>query len=338
MIKPLRVRNFLILCAAVAPLLRPAPAAARPVSRGLADGAQAASSAQGANAAAHPAPTSLNVTVTDDKGRFITGLKPADFTVFDGGRQADIAAFQAGDAPATVGIVVDGSASMFGIKEAYTGALRNPLLGFLRGCNPSDEFFLMAFNKSPQLLLERSNDPAAVLSALDRFAAAPAKGQTAMYDALYLAVNQASRGQRRKRVLLLISDGMDNVSRYSFDELRRQLKESDVTLYAIGIVEASDNSELSYGARSILNELASVSGGRAYYPRIREEMSDSLDRVAIELRAQYTIGFTPAPTARKDGWHDVSIKLRELRDAQGRKIKTVVRARPGFYDVADARR
>jgi Ca-activated chloride channel homolog len=289
-----------------------------------------------AHAAANtPETVYANVTVTDEQGRFITGLKPGDFTVLDGGQRREITSF-VGETPATVGVLADASGSMYG-PETGPQRMRDALLRFFGNCYAADDFFLIAFNRSPQLLLSDTNDPRALVAALDRYATARPKGQTALYDALYLALGQAERGKQRRKAILLISDGQDTVSRYSFAELRRRLKESDVTVYAVDIVDSHDNSDLGYGARAILEELADVSGGKAFFPGNQQQLYDVMERVSLELRSQYTIGFTPAPSARRDRWHDVSIRLGEQRDAQGRKIKTFLRARPGFYDVADAR-
>jgi Ca-activated chloride channel family protein len=333
MIAPRRVRKTLILCAAVASLLQLAPPA-RPLPQSGTEGSQAPPAAHDARAAsAEPTTKTITVTVSEEAGRFITGLKAGNFTVFDGDQQREITAFGEGDVPSTIGILVDASGSMF--SKSYAATIRDALLVFLRKCNASDEYFLMAFNQSPQLLLERSSDPMAVMSAMDKFAAAARmKGQTALYDALYLAVSHAGRGKHRKRAILLITDGQDNVSHYNFSELRRQVKESDVIIYTVSLAGANDNSELGYGGRAILEELAGVSGGKSYFPTRGQsgELYDSMERIAIELRAQYMIGFTPAPATRKDGWHEVRVKLTELHDERGKKLKVYLRGRPGFYD------
>lgn len=294
--------------------------------------AQAPARAPAPAAASTPETVYANVTVTDEKGRFITGLKPDTFTILDGGQRREITSF-VGETPATVGVLVDASGSMYS-QDTGPQRMRDALLHFFGNCYAADDFFLMAFNRSPQLLLSGSNDPRALVAALDRYAAARPKGQTALYDALYLALGQAERGKHRRRAVLLISDGMDTVSRYTFPELRRRLKESDVNVYAVDIVRADEIlGELGWAARSTLKELADLSGGRAYFPSSQQELYDVTERVSLELRSQYTIGFAPAPSARRDGWHDLSIRLGEVRDAQGRKVKAVLRTRPGFYDA-----
>jgi len=306
-----KVRAAACVAAAALSLLLPAPASAQ----------------------AAP-PRALTVTVTDKQGGLVTRLEREAFTVLDGGRPSEIVSFAAGDMPATVGVLLDASASM---GTARLGFVKAAVQGFLKGCHPSDEFFLIAFNHKPQLIQGMTDDPAVVLGAFDRYAGALPKGGTALYDALYLALNQAARGRHSKRVVLLITDGQDNRSLYKFEELRRQLKESDVTVYAVGIVDASSDSALGYGGRAVLEELAVMSGGRVFFPATERELNSSLAYLAVELRNQYVIGFAPAAEAQKDGWHEVRVKLGEVH-AAGKKVKAVARARAGFYDVPPARR
>ena len=330
------VRASLVACAAAAAPLGAAPG--RPAAaQDPAQVTQASTAAPAPRPAPRPAPAhTLTVTVTDEKGRHLTGLSPESFTLLDGGRPREIVSFAGGDVPATVGVLLDASGSMLGGNRS--ARVREALLRLLRERGGEDEFFLIAFNQSPQLLLGRTSDAGAVLAALDRYAAAEPKGQTALYDALYLALNQAERGRHRKRAVLLVTDGQDNMSRYKFEEVRRMLRESDVIVYAVGIVSPYDDSALDYGGRAVLEELAGLSGGRAYFPSTVKELEAAMEHLAAELRSQYMIGFVPAAdAAKKDGWHGVRLKLGELRDARGKKIKAVLRARAGFYDVPPPR-
>jgi Ca-activated chloride channel family protein len=281
-------------------------------------------------------PRALTVTVTDKKGGLVTGLPREAFTVLDGGRPSEIVSFTSGDMPATVGVLLDASASM---STARLGLIRAAVMRFLKGCHPSDEFFLMAFNQRPQLIQGMTDDPGAVLAALDRYAAIQPKGMTALYDALYLALNGAAHGRHSRRAVVLLTDGQDNVSSYKFKELRQQLMESDVTVYAVGIVDTNnDSSALGYGGRAILEDLTGLSGGRAFFPETEKELNAAFEDLAVELRNQYVIGFAPAADAKPGGWHEVRVKLAEVRDGRGKKLKTVQRTRVGFYDVPPARR
>ena len=315
MFTPRWVRACLVACAAALSLLVPARVAAQAVP-----------------------PRTLTVTVTDKKGGYVMGLGREAFTVLDGGRPSEIVSFESGDMPATVGVLLDASGSMTAGRESKLRRARNALLRFFRNCHAADEFFLIAFNQEPQLLLGMSNDPTAVLDALDRYGAARGRGMTALFDALYLALDQAARGKHPKRAVVIVTDGHDNASRYTFKEVERMLKESDVIIYAIGIVGPDDDSALTYSWRAMLEELTEPSGGRAFFPSTERELNSSMELLAQELRNQYVIGFVPAAAAaKKDGWHEVRVRLGEVR-ASGKKLKAVARARAGFYDVPPARR
>lgn len=315
MLTPRRVRARLVSCAAAAAF-------------SLLTLPESASAQQAAP------PRSLNVTVMDGNGGWVTGLTRESFTVLDGGRPSEIVSFAAGDMPATVCVLLDASASFNTVRR---GLVRGALAHFLKVSHPSDEFFVIAFNQSPQLLQGMTGDPAAVLGAIDRYASVEPKGQTAIYDSLYLGLHGAARGRHAKRAVVLVTDGQDNVSRYKFNELRRELKESDVTVYAVGVVDANGDSALDYGGRAVLEELAGLSGGKAFFPSTVAELNDTFDRIAFELRNQYVIGFAPSAEAKRDGWHEVRVKLAEVR-VGGKKVKVYVRTRAGFYDVPPPRR
>jgi Ca-activated chloride channel family protein len=313
MLTPRRVKVCVVACAAAAALSLLLPARV---------------AAQGAPARA------LTVTVTDKEGGLVTGLGREAFTVLDGGRPREILSFASGDMPATVGVLLDASASMV---TARRESVREALARFLKGSHPSAEFFLIAFNQRPQLIQGMTDDRAAVLAALGRYTAVEPRGFTAVYDAVYLGLNQAARGRHPKRALVLVTDGQDNASLYRFRELQRQLKESDVTVYAVGVMSPNDDSSLGYGGRAILEELAETSGGRVFYPESERDLNAAFDDLARELRSQYVIGFAPAAEAKKDGWHEVRVRVSEIR-AGGKRVKAIARAREGFYDVPPPRR
>ncbi len=124
------------------------------------------------------------------------------------------------------------------------------------------------------------------------------------------ALKKCSADRIPKRALLLISDGQDNNSRYTFNELRKLLKESDVTLYGIGILSGSDaGSAMGMEGQGILDELAGVSGGKAFFPRSAAEMDDIFEQIALELRHQYSIGYKPETFANDGKWHRVKVKV-----------------------------
>jgi Ca-activated chloride channel family protein len=270
----------------------------------------------------------VTVTVTDTYGRYVSGLGKGAFTVLDEKKPQEITFFSDDDAPVSVGVIFDVSGSMSGdkIKRA-----REALSKFVQTSHNSDEYFLIGFNSRAQLLLDRTRDGNAVL---DKLTFVQTRNNTALYDACYLGVEKVQRGAHPKRALLLISDGQDNNSRYTFNELRRLLKESDVTLYGIGILSGADaGSGLGMEGQGILDELASVSGGKAFFPRSNAEMDDIFEQIALELRHQYSIGYKPENFANDGRWHKIKVKVTPPRGLP----RLFVRSKEGYYAIPSSR-
>lgn len=269
----------------------------------------------------------LTVTVTDMYGRFVTGLGQKAFSIFDEKDQQEISFFSDEDAPVSLGVIFDVSGSMSGDKISRA---REALSRFIETSHQGDEYFLIGFNSRAQLLLDKTRNSDALM---DKLTFVATKGQTALYDAAYLGVEKVTRGTHQKRAVLLISDGQDNSSRYTFSELRRLLKETDVIIYAIGIVDGHDDSSLGIGGRAILEELAGVSGGKAFFPSTSAEMNDTFERIALELRTQYSIGYRPTNFANDGKWHKLKVKVQPPRGMS----RLFVRSKEGYYAVTNPR-
>jgi Ca-activated chloride channel family protein len=270
----------------------------------------------------------FTVTVTDTYGRFVSGLNKNAFTVFDDKKQQEITFFSDDDAPVSVGVIFDVSGSMSGDKVRRA---RDALSKFVQTSHNSDEYFLIGFNSRAQLLLDKTRNGDAVL---DKMTFVQTRGNTALYDACYLGVEKVQRGSHPKRALLLISDGQDNNSRYTFNELRRLLKESDVVLYGVGILGGGDaGSALGMEGQGILDELASVSGGKAFFPRSPAEMDDIFEQIALELRHQYSIGYKPTNFSNDGKWHKVKVRVAPPRGLP----RLFVRTKEGYYAIPSSR-
>src|SRR6185295_15146163 len=233
----------------------------------------------------------LTVTVTDTYGRYVSGLSKGAFAVFDNKQQQEITYFSDDDSPVSVGVIFDVSGSMSGDKVRRA---RDALSKFIQTSHDSDEYFLIAFNSRAQLLLDKTRDGDSILNKLTFV---ETKSQTALYDACYLGVEKVQRGAHPKRALLLISDGQDNDSRYTF------------------------------------NELSGVSGGKAFFPRSAAEMDDIFEQIALELRHQYSIGYKPETFANDGKWHRVKVKVTAPRGLP----RLFVRSKEGYYATAGAR-
>jgi Ca-activated chloride channel family protein len=264
----------------------------------------------------------LTLTVTDPYNRYVSGLGKNAFTVNDNGKDQDITFFSDSDAPISVGIVFDISGSMSGekIRKAQKALQR-----FISTSHPSDEYFLIAFNSRAQLLMDRTRDGEALVRKLTLV---QPKSNTALYDAVYLGVERVTRGSHQKRALMIISDGQDNASRYNFGEVRRLMKESDVTTYAVGILDKGDiGGPLGMQGQAFLDELTSVTGGKAFYPESDVEMDEIFERIALELRHQYAIGYTPKDFKPDGKWRKVKVKVKPPRGLP----RLTVRTRDGYY-------
>jgi VWFA-related protein len=181
----------------------------------------------------------VTATVTDNNGRFVSGLRQDDFTVYQDDQPQPITHFNAERVPVSLGIILDTSGSMDSEKMAAAKAALNRFLLDLLG--PDDEVFLYRFDSTPELVQEWTTDRRRVSAALNRI---QPRGGTAMYDALSEAIPLAQAGQHRKKALLVISDGNDTSSRTAILELKAQIRETEVLVYAIGIDAQMDTGAL----------------------------------------------------------------------------------------------
>jgi VWFA-related protein len=180
---------------------------------------------------------------------------------------------------------------------------------FFKTANPEDEFFLVEFNDRPKLAVPLTLDFEQIQNQL---AFSPSKGRTSLLDAIFLAMHEMKKSTKRRKALLIISDGGDNASRYTESEVRNLVRESDVLLYALGIYEP-------YGARSrspeelagpgLLTELAELTGGRHLPVEDLSEMPDIAAKIGIELRNRYVLGYALPGQPRDGRYHHVQVKL-----------------------------
>src|SRR6267378_4350307 len=212
----------------------------------------------------------LTVTVMDDKGRFISGLQQGDFSVVVNNLPQPIISFRKSVEPLSVGVLFDASGSVLS-SNSRPGTIRKHQLmagvaHFLELDNPSNEYFVIGFSTKSQLLLEWTSDHNSVV---DKIGSMEPKGPTALYDACYPAIQKVMQGHYPRHIVILISDGMDNMSKHKFTEVRDLLKNSDVLLYSIGIMDDNTyGSSLGQEGEGILEELSYISGGKAFFPRM----------------------------------------------------------------------
>lgn len=263
---------------------------------------------------------SLTVTVTDKQGRYVTGLDRGDFAIYEDDVRQEISFFSDLDAPASVGVVFDVSSSMRGEKIIRA---RDALARFIRTSHPEDEYSLISFNGSARLLLDRTRDSEAMLA---QFGHVNPQGNTALYDAVAFGLDAVADGRYAKRALIVVSDGEDNHSRSTFGQVKRKLQESGVTIYTILIGPLPPRSN----AGMIMDQLASSSGGKSFFPGDSEAMNEAFERIALELRHQYSIGYVSTNIARGGEWRRLKVTVAPPAGSP----RLVVRSRKGYYAVA----
>ena len=245
----------------------------------------------------------VNATVTDPSNRFVTGLEKEHFQLFEDKVLQQITQFSNEDIPTSIGLLFDVSSSM----SDKIGRAKDAAVAFLKTSNPDDEFFLITFADKPQVDEEFTND---VSDIQNRLAYKPAKGSTTLYDSVYLGLQKMKQGHNPKKAILLITDGEDTRSRYSLVNVRNAVKESDVQIYAIGIVN-SYYSDFSQGrtGRAVLEEMTEITGGKAYFPNSVYELEDICTKIAIELKNQYVLGYASSNSAKDGRWRKIKVKL-----------------------------
>ena len=264
----------------------------------------------------------LQATVQDRSGRFVSDLSEQDFEVNEDGRRQAIKLFRHEDVPVTVGLVIDHSGSMRPKLPEIVVAART----FVRLSNPEDELFVVNFNEKVTLGLPGRTGLTDDADALERaISSKPAAGQTALYDAVYKALNQLQSGGPEKKVLIVISDGGDNVSALGLSEVLRKAASSSATVYTIGIFDEDDPDRNP----DVLRRLARATGGEAFFPGQLNEVVAICERIAHDIRNQYTIGFVSdnraqpgtlrviRVAARSQGKHNLSVRARSSYIAPG---------------------
>ncbi len=262
----------------------------------------------------------LTVTVTDPYGRYVTGLSKEHFEIYDEKISQKIEYFSDDDAPITVGLLFDVSGSMKGRMDRSNTALRR----FCDTGHERDEYFLVTFNNGAKLTHDFTTDSRLITSCL---ALVEPKGQTALYDAAYIGVEKVRSGRYNRKAILIISDGQDNNSRYSYKELKQLVKESDVQIYAIGITNVFAPRELDIDGQTILEELARLTGGRAFFPSNDAELNEVITRIGLELRHQYSIAYEPTGISQDGRWHKLRVKVNAPKGLPPLNV----RAREGYF-------
>jgi Ca-activated chloride channel family protein len=235
------------------------------------------------------------VQVTDGLGRPVTGLEQQDFRVVDDKIPQTITSFAMEDGPIAVGVVFDRSGSMAtGIPLS-----RRTVAEFFKSANPEDEFFLVEFAGSPKLIIPLASDNTGDIQ--NHVGYSKPQGSTAMFDAVYMALNEIKKSKKQRKALLLITDGGDNNSRYTESEVKNAIRESDVMIYTIGV-------GADYNEERMLAGLSEKTGGR-YFTAGFQDLPDIAQKVGIDLRNRYILGYVPTNRDRDGRFHRVEVRV-----------------------------
>ena len=256
----------------------------------------------------------LDVAVTGDRGGFVSGLPADAFQVLEEGRPQKIAFFAEQDAPATIGLLIDSSGSMLVNRDRMIAGITS----LAEASNPDDEFLPLVFNERVTRVLdsraEFTSDPMQLRDALTNNLTV--LGKTAFYDALSEAIDGVGKGNHERRVVIVLSDGGDNASKTSLDELLKKVQASNVVIYSIALI---DPIALGHNPGA-LRRLAKVTGGLSFEPKTRDVIGKAFRAIAADIRSRYTLAYEPADTSSGNVKH-VRVVV-ETPDHKDVKVRT----------------
>ncbi len=269
----------------------------------------------------------LHTSVLDDRGKFVDGLTQDNFRVYEDKVEQKLAIFKREDIPVSMGLVIDNSGSMRDKRPRVNEAA----LTLVQSSNPQDEAFVVNFNDDFYLDLDKdfTNSVPELKEALERI---DARGSTALYDAIIGSLDHLKKGNKEKKVLLIVTDGEDNTSRNTLEKTIREIQKTDTVIYTIGLL-SQESKKSAKTAKRALTEIAQASGGVAYFPENVEDVHAICEQVAHDIRHQYTLAYYPSNAARDGSFRSVHVDVIPPR-GHG---KLVARTRNGYYAPGGAK-
>jgi Ca-activated chloride channel homolog len=267
-----------------------------------------------------------NTTVVDKTGHLVTDLKQNNFTVNENGVPQTISVFKHEDVPVSMGLVIDNSGSMRDKRAKVAAAA----LALVKDSNKDDEVFVVNFNDDAFLDLphnkEFTNDISEMEEALSRI---DSRGGTAMRDAIRMSIDHLrEKAHKTKRVLVVVTDGNDNSSVINLENLVKSAQQSEVLIYAVGLLSDEEKREASR-AKKDLTVLTETTGGEPFFPKELSEVDRIAHQVAHDIRNQYTIEYSPTNSAMDGSYRKIQVSV----NVPG---KLQVRTRSGYYATPDA--
>ena len=269
----------------------------------------------------------LNISVTDKGNRYVTDLLAKDFAVFEDGIRQELSLFTHENLPISLALLIDTSASMDEkLATAQAAATR-----FVKTLRPEDAAEVIQFNDRATVLQDFTADHAALEAAIRRTQAA---GPTALHNALYIALKELGKqkkaGQLRRLAIVLLTDGEDTASLVTDEQVLELARKTEINIYAIRLAtdRAADRLRPSFSQASyVLTALSRETGGQVFFPTSLNELEPVYDRIAEELRTQYSVGYVSS-NRRQDGkWRRIVVRVPE-------RESITVRHKLGYYGPA----
>ena len=260
------------------------------------------------------------VTITDPMNRLVTGLEKDNFQLYEGNAQQQIRTFSSEDAPVSIGVIFDSSGSM----ASKMDRAKEAVMEFFKTANPQDEFFMITFSDEPEVVADFTSS---VDEIQNKLLYVVPRRRTSLLDAIYMGVTKMREAKYPKKALLIISDGGDNHSRYTENEIKAMVKEADVMIYAIGIYDRYASAMEERLGPQLLSDITELSGGRAFTIDNPNDLADVATKIGIELRNQYVLGYRPNKVVHDGKWRKIKVKLLPPKGLPPLKVY----ARTGYY-------
>ena len=264
------------------------------------------------------------VTITDPMNRLVTGLEKENFQLFEGNANQEIRSFSSEDAPVSLGVIFDSSGSM----SSKMDRAKEAVVEFFKTANPQDEFFMITFSDEPEAVSDFTNS---IDEIQNKLVFAVPRHRTALLDAIYMGISKMRQAKYAKKALLIISDGGDNHSRYTENEIKSLVKEADVMIYAIGIYDRYASALEERLGPQLLTEITELTGGRAFTIDNPNDLADVATKIGVELRNQYVLGYRPTKVVRDGKWRKIKVKLLPPKGLPPLRVY----ARTGYYAPAE---
>jgi Ca-activated chloride channel family protein len=265
----------------------------------------------------------LTITVVDGQNHPVTGLTEKDFQVYEDNVPQTIGFFALERQPIALSLLIDSSSSM----EEKLGVAQTAAVGFVRALTPHDVAQIIDFNSDTQIRQTFTADAGALERAI---LAIRAGGSTALYNAVYIALEELTRRQSeapdeiRRQAVVVLSDGEDTTSLKTYDDVADLAKRSDVMVYAIGLRDKTEAASHAFNEGDFaLRTLSQITGGRVTFVDDVRQLPAIYRQIADELANQYVIGYNARNTAHDGAWRQIAVRVN--------RPETIVRTRPGYY-------